>query len=264
MSLINDALKRANSEKARNPQVPPPSPNVPAMQPVETPPPSSVLPWAVMLLGVAVLAIAAVLWFRGGSQPVKQVAQAPAAQTSTAPTPITKTAEPAGAASAAITKSPDTQPQQLATASASTAPAAPVKTPPQSAVETPVTTVATQAAQPTSSTPQAVVTTPAVATQTPPAPVQTPPVTTAEATAEPQTQAPAVAAAAQAPAVAEPPKSIQPRLQAIYYRFRSPTVVINGKTLRTGQSVDGIQVVSIQRTSVEIQQDGKYRTLTLE
>jgi hypothetical protein len=263
MSLINDALKRANSEKARNPQVPPPSPNVPAMQPVETPPPSSVLPWAVMLLGVAVLAIAAVLWFRGGSQPIKQVAQAPTAQTSTAPMPVTKTAEPAGAASAAITKSPDTQ-NQLATTSASTASAAPVKTPPQSAVETPVTTVATQTAQPTSSTPQAVVTKPAVATQTPPAPVQTAPVTTAEATAEPQTQAPSVAAATQAPAVAEPPKSIQPRLQAIYYRFRSPTVVINGKTLRTGQSVDGIQVVSIQRTSVEIQQDGKYRTLTLE
>jgi MSHA biogenesis protein MshK len=53
------------------------------------------------------------------------------------------------------------------------------------------------------------------------------------------------------------------RLQAIYYRFRGPTVVMNGKTLRVGDSVDGARVVSIQRTSVEVEQSGDYKTLTL-
>ncbi|MGZ8899924.1 MAG: hypothetical protein ACXW3Z_07500 [Limisphaerales bacterium] len=54
------------------------------------------------------------------------------------------------------------------------------------------------------------------------------------------------------------------RLQSIFYRLRSPTVIINGKTLGVGDTVDGIKVVSIQRTSVEIVQNGKYRTLTLQ
>jgi len=46
--------------------------------------------------------------------------------------------------------------------------------------------------------------------------------------------------------------------------MKSPTVIINGKTLRIGDSVDGIKVVSIQRTSVEVVQNGKYRTLALQ
>ena len=54
------------------------------------------------------------------------------------------------------------------------------------------------------------------------------------------------------------------RLQSIFYRLKSPTVIINGKTLGVGDSVDGIKVVSIQRTSVEIVQNGKYRTVTLQ
>lgn len=58
------------------------------------------------------------------------------------------------------------------------------------------------------------------------------------------------------------PKAV--RLQSIFYRLKSPTVIINGKTLGVGESVDGIKVVSIQRTSVEIVQDGKYRTVTLQ
>lgn len=54
------------------------------------------------------------------------------------------------------------------------------------------------------------------------------------------------------------------RLQSIFYRLKSPTVIINGKTLGVGDSVDGIKVVSIQRTSVEIVQNGRYRTVTLQ
>ena len=45
-------------------------------------------------------------------------------------------------------------------------------------------------------------------------------------------------------------------LQAIYYRMKGPTVVINGKTLKVGEQVDGAKLVDIERTSAEIEYQG--------
>jgi hypothetical protein len=83
----------------------------------------------------------------------------------------------------------------------------------------------------------------------------------------PVASAPATSGTAPKPAHSRTTESVADkpvRLQSIFYRLKSPTVIINGKTLGIGDSADGIQVVSIQRTSVEVVQGGKYRTLTLQ
>jgi len=51
------------------------------------------------------------------------------------------------------------------------------------------------------------------------------------------------------------------KLHAIYYRLKGPTVVINGKTVKAGDMVDGAKVLSIQRTWVDIDYNGARRTL---
>ncbi len=251
MSLINDALKRANADHKPRPQSAP----VPEMHPVELPAKSaSLLPWAVLLLGVGVLGIAAALWFRGRPQP--QVAQnTDTSETAGGPvTPAAPVQAPAQAPAlaptqATVTSAPDpilkveTPPQHTASVAAS-APAEPVAIKAVPANQPVVTT--TPHAEPTPVTVAAAATTSdsKTAPSDPPVSVNT----------QLEPSAPA----------AEPAKPRPPRLGAIYYRLRNPTVVLNGKTVGPGQSVDGIRVVSIQRTSVEVVQDGKYRTLTLQ
>jgi hypothetical protein len=53
-------------------------------------------------------------------------------------------------------------------------------------------------------------------------------------------------------------------LQAIYYRMKGPTVVINGKTLKLGDHLDGAKLVSIERNSAEIEYEGKTLRLTVQ
>ena len=65
MSLINDALKRAEADKPRQAHSSAP---VPALQPVESRPASGTSPillGGILLLGVGSIAIAAALWFNG-------------------------------------------------------------------------------------------------------------------------------------------------------------------------------------------------------
>lgn len=244
MSLINDALRRASaSEKSSAPQSSAP---VPPMQPVEPSPSSPVLPWAVMILGVSVLAIAATLWFRGRATSTKQIAQN----------------ESAAVPSAASVLLSETPVQQTANLS----PAIQNETPVTTARQPVVTAAPAPAPEPLKTAPVSQPTPEPVQSQAPvvaapatlPAPIESKP---------PEVQ---VAAAAptpvetKSPALSESRESRPPRLQAIYYRLRKPTVIINGKTLGPGDSVDGIKVVSIQRTSVEVVQGGKYRTLTMQ
>jgi hypothetical protein len=233
MSLINDALKRAN-QKPRDPQSSAP---VPPMHPVESVPPSSrVLPWAVLILGVGVLAIAVMLWFRGGPNAgTKQVARNDSQSTAPAVSVVPEN------------NTPVVQ-QQPAAKTAETEARAPVASPEPVKVA-------------------------AAAPETKPAASIVSPVEKAPpANPSPETKTPELKVAAASPASPERKPTTSPeahkthpaRLQAIYYRLRNPTVVLNGKTVSPGQSVDGIKVVSIQRTSVEVVQDGKYRTLTLQ
>jgi hypothetical protein len=213
MSLINDALKRATADKPREAQS---TAATPPLQPVDSTPakPSNILPWALLVIGVGVVGIAAGLWF--GATRNTQQAAAPQSQ----PTP--------------------------------TALSAPEPTPAANPLQQTTKTLQAVSARNDDSTPTT--TTPVA----PPAPtknaviVAKAPVTTAPTTTPKKVAAP----------TSTDPKAI--RLQSIFYRMRSPTVIINGKTLGIGDSVDGIKVVSIQRTSVEVVHNGKYRTLTLQ
>jgi hypothetical protein len=238
MSLINDALRRANSSQ-RQSDAP-----VPPMQPVEPPPSSPILPWAVLICGVGVLAVAAVLWFRSRPEDTKQVArnEAPSTLSSAVTTAAPASEPPATAASRQPSAAPEVPAAKTEVAAAA------VQQPAANPIVTP------EPVTPAQPTPPPVAVTPA------PAEPKTPEVTVA-ATPTPaaiETKTPA------ASEVRQPQSSQAPRLQAIYYRLRKPTVVINGKTIGPGQSVDGVKVVSIQRTSVEVLQDGKYRTLTMD
>lgn len=241
MSLINDALRGANSNRPSAAQSSAP---VPAMQPVEPVRSSRVLPLAVLVAGVAVLAVAAALFFRGRTSETKQVAQNESAATPAGSAPQTAIETPVAPAPEPVTRP---QPQVIAAAS----------TPVQQNVE-PIKTAVT---------PQ---TTPPPVQQSAPAIVSTPTPAQPSIPATPTETKPSevnVAAAVFAPvetkslAVSE---ARPPRLQAIYYRLRKPTVIINGKTLNPGDSIDGLKVVSIQRSSVEVVQNGKYRTLTMQ
>jgi hypothetical protein len=260
MSLINDALRRANSDRPSGPQAAAP---VPPMQPVDpAPSPSSrILPWAVLILGVAVLAIGAALFLRGRQSEPNQLARNEATPASEA-SPVTSSTTPTVANALTSVSSPQDSPALEAPLTSKPQPASPPQqqivaaTQPSSTIPEPVQSA--PAIQPSvqPASPTSVATIHAVPQNTPAPPTSTPePVVTKFAAAFPR-QVEVKSAA--------PTESSPPRLQAIYYRLRKPTVVINGKTIGPGQSVDGIKIVSIQRTSVEVVQDGKYRTLTLQ
>jgi hypothetical protein len=247
MSLINDALRRANTDKSRGPQ--PPAP-VPPMQPVDPSPSSApILSWAVLILGVGVLAIAAAVWFRPRSSPQTARNEAiPSTIPARSATPIAPATESEPAAQVTseplVTKS---EPQTIAAAPAISLQSEPINAIPPAIQPAPTPAIPAQLAQPE--------------------PAATPEVREPAETRSPESKVAAAAlpATTETKAISpEPRQSQPPRLQAIYYRLRKPTVVINGKTIGPGQSVDGIKVVSIQRTSVEVVQDGRYRTLTLQ
>ena len=256
MSLINDALKRAQAEKSREAQS---AATVPPLEPVVTEPASSssFVPWAAFVIGLGALAIAGGLWFKGRVATQQQAAQsevATAAPVTSQPTEAPQTSTEVAANQPVI--------QSKVAAPASSAPTE--TTPVTPATQTPAPHVAA-APTPHNSTPTLAAATPAQTEPKPsPVPVQEPiQPTKVAATAPSPTPAETKAPAANL-ATAEPAPSRAPDLQAIYYRLRGPTVVINGRTLRVAESVDGAKVISIQRTSVEVFHNGEYRTLTLK
>jgi hypothetical protein len=72
-----------------------------------------------------------------------------------------------------------------------------------------------------------------------------------------------VAQPAAAP-VARPPVRFPPlRLQSIFYRPASPSVIINGKTLFVTDEINGVTVADIQASSVTLVMSGQTNILTL-
>jgi len=66
-----------------------------------------------------------------------------------------------------------------------------------------------------------------------------------------------------APLTPPPPTFPNLKLQALFYRPRNPSVVINSQTLRVGQSVDGVKILSIGSQAVKVQWKGETRELVL-
>jgi hypothetical protein len=77
--------------------------------------------------------------------------------------------------------------------------------------------------------------------------------------------APPIAAATPAP----PPAAVAPlsfqelKLQAIYFRLKDPTALINGQTVAAGQTIGGAKVLAIQRTSVDVEIQGARKSLKM-
>jgi hypothetical protein len=78
------------------------------------------------------------------------------------------------------------------------------------------------------------------------------------ASAAPQRTAPAAPPAA-APA-AEPPKL---KVTSIFYNARSPTAIINGQVIGVGEFIDGVKIEAITPRTVEVSFDGRRLTLRL-
>ena len=101
---------------------------------------------------------------------------------------------------------------------------------------------------------------PAVAAVKTEPPVAVPPVATAPA--------PVVAAPTPATVVSTPTPAVAAvfpplRLQAIYFRLKAPTALINGKTVGVGDVVEGVKVTQIQRQSVRLALGADVRELQL-
>ena len=77
--------------------------------------------------------------------------------------------------------------------------------------------------------------------------------------------APTKSASGELPASASAPASVpaELKLEAIHYRLKKPSVVINGATLYAGGEIGGARIVSIGRESVQITTGGQTRVLNL-
>jgi hypothetical protein len=76
--------------------------------------------------------------------------------------------------------------------------------------------------------------------------------------------APAPTPAAVKPASAPAGTAANPRVQAIFYSQKDPTAMINGKTVRSGETVDGMVILQIKPKSVQVQTAGGIKELTVK
>ncbi|HTG45366.1 MAG TPA: hypothetical protein VK633_12620 [Verrucomicrobiae bacterium] len=236
MSLINDALKRASNAK------PPAASNAPLgapLQPVEEAAPKfSPLPMILCITGVGALAIAGGFWLKSkGTLPTQE----PLTQVADLSLSANQKSAPPSAAAEMPGPSPD-----MAGATVSV---------PSNPVQRAAATLqkVQERNEPGNAEAEKMIATPA----SPPAqgfpvvsrnPAELPP-------AAQEKQAPPVRlGTAGEPAL---------KLQAIYYRLKGPTVVINGRTLKLGDSVGGSKVIAIERNAVELERNGTKQKLTL-
>ena len=54
------------------------------------------------------------------------------------------------------------------------------------------------------------------------------------------------------------------KLQGIFFRLKNPEAMVNGKTVRVGESVLGAKVTRIDRREVVVEWNGQSKTLSLD
>jgi len=280
MSLINDALRRADGDKGpRRPA--PAAPRRPGFAPPLSPPPPPASRegrgWTSLqaaVLGAALIAVtvAGVLIWKRVSDSPPQVAAA-----STEPASLSSALTTAKAApdtdkersSLVITPARSTQGAKTADPSPPAANlSASVRdvfaSPPtlfmdarksQAAADLPLTPAESPAAtldatRLASAFIAAARGSPAPAASKPAAPASEPPVAAPAAPPPPASSTPA----------AEAPKL---KVTSIFYNARSPTAIINGTVAGVGETIDGAKIVAITPRSVDVMVDGKRVTLRL-
>jgi hypothetical protein len=225
MSLINDALKRAST----NPK-PVASAAVTAeapMVPVAAAAASPAKPHSAAPIGliVAMVAMAAVAgWFFLKWREAS--GRQPAVQAATS------------VPAAASARLPEAQAAKVQAQPATVVAAAAASTPPAIKPVAQASTVATRPESPA---------------KTAPAPKPTP---------EPIVAT--IPAAVPAPATIQPPVMPDLKLQAIVFRMKNPSALINGRHVKVGDEVSGVRVVEIQRTTVFVEWQGKKQTLLMK
>lgn len=248
MSLINDALKRANQTQRKQPVAGPlgvpiqaaESPGKPVYGPLIVIGAALVL---VVSLGAGLIVLGLRV-FKSPDQPAPQVAQAPPPAVASAP-PIQAPKPP----QAVPVVTPNPAPKLAVTPTPTVAPK--VKPPVPELVKPPEVV---EAAKPVAPAPVA---TPAVAV-----PVETP-----ATKPEPVVMKPPVSPAANVPAPAPPapPKPEFPELtlRGILYNPTRPAALINGKPIFVGGTVSGVKVIAIERDNVTVELAGERKVLNL-
>lgn len=251
MSLINDALKRAS-------QAPPPlpggGPGAAPLRPVPEPPaPLWTRLWLPATLAV-ILSLAGLFMYKGwraSRETQRALAALPVAARETpdskpdqpAPTPAPRAAQtPAQVASLPPTAVPAPSslpgarvPPSVSQGGLGVSPKTPAKLAPETAPATPVL----------------------VPAQAAPGALGVPP-------RSPPPPSPG-ASHALAPRPTAPPSVTFPalKLQGIFYRSNNPSAMINSKTVFRGDTLEGVRVVTITRSSVTLEFAGQTKVLTL-
>jgi hypothetical protein len=265
MSLINDALKRANEAQKNRPVAGPlGAPLQPADAPVRRSAGSGATNWMAVVVPVAiVLLLGLAFWFiRSGMQPKPSeqtivtvtspipIAPKPPAAPTPAPAPVAPHVTVAPAAPKAPTTYVSKNGIKVNTEIVTREIPAPAPPKIEVAVVAPEINVPSAPAAPAT-----------------PAPVAVVPEMKPEPKAEPVVAATPAAPVPQ-PVVAkpEPPKPVFPelKLQGIFYRLTNPSALVSGKNVRVGDIVQGVKIVAIERASVTLEFKGERKTLTLE
>ena len=141
------------------------------------------------------------------------------------------------------------------------APAASIQTPPPATAVAKAATPAAPSAPKQSAPPLSAVPRPEPALQaTLPAKASAPPV----ASAPPIAPAQSTVASAPAQAKPEPPPMPELKLQAIVFRMKNPSALINGRHVEVGDDVSGARVTEIQRTTVIVEWQGQKTPLQMK
>ncbi len=266
MSLINDALKRANeAQKKRTPSGPLGVP----LQPVHSlKPQRSLLP--VVVFPIVLLAVlGGAFWLISSglkSQPKPAETVPPPSVPVSKPAPVARVEAP-------VVKPPEPKHTAPPAPVVVEHPAAVMKPAPPVTVATapkPKPAVVTPPVEPKPVAPVAPVATviKPVVVESPSKPVEvamipkpTPPPEVPVAHVEPAaTPAPAPAVTTPEPAAAFPDL----KLQGIFFRLSKPSVLISGRTLYVGEKVMGAKVVEIDRLNVTMEFNGQKKVLSLE
>ncbi len=242
MSLINDALKRANQAQKQTAR---PRPPLSPLQPVESiRRPAAWTSYLVPALLVVVLATAG--WFLHAWWQSRQSQSLPLVVNASPLQPIIPVIKSTVPVFAPVVPAVPTTTIKVNTNLVVRG------NPPTKSAELAAT-----------DTPKATLVEPTIITGTPVQSV----VTAAEikTAANPPPVAPATNAVVVVPEkVVTKPVFPEMRLQGIFYRVAKPSVLLNSRTLFINEKVDGVKVIAIDRQSVTLEFEGERKVLTLD
>ena len=217
MSLINDALRRANKATTEQKTG---SRDTVILKPIEYSQDRSLKSLLLVpLLLVGLFVVGGVIFWQFG---IKDRAPDPAAASKQS-IPPSQTQKPAQQAITHVAKPPSAKASQAPTKPSPAAPA--------------VTTASIPAARE-------------------PAPIVMSPVVNSGPSTTPSAAANLAAPQVDKPIVKEPAKWPELELQAIFYRIKNPSVMINGQNLNIGDYIQGVRVHAIDRESATLELDG--------